>query len=75
MNPSHQSYRSKMGLTHISAYDVIFVYFSFFYVWNLMMTMNNLTNQMVVDPGLILLPIRAFCNFLLKYVLIESEHQ
>ena len=34
--------------------------------------MKNTTNQMVADPGLISLLVRAFSNLMLKLVLIES---
>ena len=64
MNQSHQSHHSRTGLTsHIFyACDAFsYLYVSFFYVLSL--TKKNLTNQMVADPGLILLSILEFLHF------------
>ena len=73
MNQSHQSHHSRTGLTNHIFYacDAFsYLYVSLFYVLSL--TMKNLTNQMVADPGLISLFVCAFRNLMLKLVLIES---
>ena len=67
MSQSHQNHHSRTGLKiHLFyACDAFsYLYVSFFYVLSL--TMKNLTNQMVADPGLISLSIRAFCTSMLK---------
>ena len=73
MNQSHQSHHSRTGLTSHLFYacDAFsYLYFSFFYFLSL--TMKNLTNQMLADPGLMLPLVRDFRNLMLKLVLIES---
>ena len=73
MSQSHQSHHSSTGMTSHLFYacDAFsYLYGSFFYFLSL--TMKNLTNQMVADPGLMLLLVRAFYNLMLKLVLIES---
>ena len=73
MNQSHQSHHSRTGLTSHLFYacdDFSYLYVSFFYFLSL--TMKNLTDQMVADPGMIAILVRAFSNLMLKLVLIES---
>ena len=81
MSQSHQHDHSRTGLTSHLFYaydDFSYLCVSSFSFINL--TTKSLTNQMVADPGLMLLLVRAFCNLMLKLVLIElflfeSEYQ